>query len=863
MSPKKSSLKLGESWVVEGDDYESPETSPPDNEDEPVRLSPRRRTRGSYRTGKSPEPKFVMPSIDVNSLDGSWTENSSRTAKHQTGNRYSERLPDTRRRVLNNSSPEKRNRTSTTSKHKGTPTPSISLFSSLEDSDPLQNFLGLALYHASNMLLWLFDVLRGSLRILKIPISYMLAVWLLFGLGFMVTNLVTNSLYASLSPICRIPGAALIGLPFCTRYVGPDQPPPPVKFDQLMAVQSNFEQVLEESAGGASLPLYMKRGEASIRDLRQLVRYSHLHSKDELVLEFDGFIETARIASYDLQKFNSHVGRAVDNVISTTRWTSRVLDGIQHDGKIRGTISAFIHANIISPFQPVKFTEKILLDTYIQHTRSVEEQIFKLIDEAQALLMILNNLEDRLDVINGVATREGIRAQSEKDEILASLWGKVGGYKDKKNKTDRQLALLNQLGTYRKKAYAHVSGTVLRLQAMGAGLEDLRERVGSPELLRDVADVPLSVHIENIQRGVERLEEQRQSVLKATLDSLSLRVFLLTDRIIFATPETMSTFIPRAATTSVSSSSAPSSEGVSFEEVQIVPDKERAIKWRNFRGELRKLFKVGRRWSARRGKRPERRKPSKDTTSKNTTRGDTTRKESQGTEGVKIVGPVGARRKPIILCETCWVSTSGSGGLPTSRPSRSTHSPNCPTPVVENFDWTQLKKRDSGYEYSVKTGRGSNSSPAVKVDGNRESSDSGGSKDPRRVFRNMVILAVMMFGKERKVDHGWLPEEHGGFLKKVMRNRSFHLNFQSLPKDNQLNDVPFQLLCPLRYFFPLTTLEPTKNGYRITMVIPPEEKQTTTSKPLISTSTRPSKRNATLKKFHLFANLPPEIRLMI
>ena len=31
--------------------------------------------------------------------------------------------------------------------------------------------------------------------------------------------------------------------------------------------------------------------------------------RNELVLEFDGFIETARIASYDLQKFNSHVGR--------------------------------------------------------------------------------------------------------------------------------------------------------------------------------------------------------------------------------------------------------------------------------------------------------------------------------------------------------------------------------------------------------------------------------------------------------------------------------------------------------------------------------------------------------------------------
>ena len=52
-----------------------------------------------------------------------------------------------------------------------------------------------------------------------------------------------------------------------------------MEFDQLMTVQSKFEEVLEESAGGVSLPLDMKRGEASVRDLRQLVRYSQLHSK--------------------------------------------------------------------------------------------------------------------------------------------------------------------------------------------------------------------------------------------------------------------------------------------------------------------------------------------------------------------------------------------------------------------------------------------------------------------------------------------------------------------------------------------------------------------------------------------------------
>lgn len=154
------------------------------------------------------------------------------------------------------------------------------------------------------------------------------------------------------------------------------------------------------------------------------------------------------------------------------------------------------------------------MDQYIQHTHVVEEEINKLIAEAQALLLVLNNLEDRLEVIHGIATREDMHAKALKEEILSELWTMVGGNRGKLNKMDRQLNLLQQVGVYRKNAYAHVSGTIIRLQAMGAGLEDLRERVGSPELLRDRIDIPLSVHLENIQKGVERLEEGRQNARK-------------------------------------------------------------------------------------------------------------------------------------------------------------------------------------------------------------------------------------------------------------------------------------------------------------------------------------------------------------
>lgn len=283
MSPGKPKLNLGGSWVVEEED-DSPDYVPENGHSEPGsrRSTPKRRTRGNNR---SPEPEFVMPSLDMESLDGSWAD-TSRSTK-QTGSCSADRLQESRRRIsrqgASNGSPEKRTKTKSLSAHKTSSgsASSRSNASEYDDGSTFQNLLDISINHAHSIMSWLFDVLRGALKILKTPISYLLAVWLLFGLGLMARNLITTSIYASLSPICRIPGTSLLNLPFCPVHLAGSSngPPPPVEFDRLMTVQANFEKVLEESAGGASLPLDMKRGEASIRDLRQLVRYSQLHSK--------------------------------------------------------------------------------------------------------------------------------------------------------------------------------------------------------------------------------------------------------------------------------------------------------------------------------------------------------------------------------------------------------------------------------------------------------------------------------------------------------------------------------------------------------------------------------------------------------
>ncbi|MCJ1394342.1 hypothetical protein MMC18_007220 [Xylographa bjoerkii] len=352
---------------------------------------------------------------------------------------------------------------------------------------------------------WLFDIIGGALGYAKTPLSYALAIYLLVGLMVITRNVLTNSIYSALSPICRIPGASLLNLEMCQSPVSINykgNATPAVEFDQLMETQSKFEEILEQTAEGITLPMDMKRSEASIRDLRQLVTHSNLRSKDELVYQFGVFIKTAGTASDDLMNFGARVGTSVDSILAMAKHTKRVLEGIAERDAAQGAVTHFISDKLLAPFMPIKFTEDLLLDQYLKHTQIVEKEINRLIEQAQKLLLTLKYLEDQLDNIYGISIRDNTEAQYSKDQVLSQLWTMLGGNRTKLSKFDTELKLLQKVNMYRQNASGYVSGTLLKLQGMRSELEEMREKVGSAEL----QTVPLSVHIDTIQQGVERLQ---------------------------------------------------------------------------------------------------------------------------------------------------------------------------------------------------------------------------------------------------------------------------------------------------------------------------------------------------------------------
>ena len=349
----------------------------------------------------------------------------------------------------------------------------------------------------------------------------LLAIWLVVGAVMLAGNFVNNTVTLALSPLCRIPGSSLLNLPFCPSGSTPELSGP-AEFDKLVEAQTHFEDVLAASASGAFLSIEMKSSEAGIRDLKHVVAYSNLPSRNELVHEFEGFVDTARIASNDLSKFNSRIGRALDHILSTNRWTLQVIDGVASEDAARGSLNKWIskNFNIFAPFQPVALSQNVLLDQYLRHTSAVEEQILTLINEAHILLNVLDNLDGRLDVIASIAARDGVKVENGREQLLSQLWTKLGGSRNSMAKLDKQLSLLNNVSQYRRMAWAHVNGAVIKLMAIRDNLEDLRERVAMPETLGDV--VPLEVHIENINLGIERLEQQRDSGRQVAQEQIAM-----------------------------------------------------------------------------------------------------------------------------------------------------------------------------------------------------------------------------------------------------------------------------------------------------------------------------------------------------
>ena len=115
------------------------------------------------------------------------------------------------------------------------------------------------------------------------------------------------------APLCILPGISSSSL---CRPIEVVDSEPRIKwadFPNMMNVQSKtLGQLLDESIGGSSLSLEVRKAEMATVDLTTLVRVSDLKSNEILAEALTAFIHDAKKTARGLTKLGSKVGGAVD-----------------------------------------------------------------------------------------------------------------------------------------------------------------------------------------------------------------------------------------------------------------------------------------------------------------------------------------------------------------------------------------------------------------------------------------------------------------------------------------------------------------------------------------------------------------------
>lgn len=459
--------------------------------------------RISLDQDKTPVPELRMPALRMPSVDVSNQRGDNRYETRSAHSNTIRQMPVKRRIV--------RREDSSPTRPKPNPKPNEqpqrpSLSERFTTSAPELLF---------EMVSWVINTLLMAFRYLQRPIAILLALYLVVGTFMTAKNVIVRHISAPFAPLCQIPVVSWINLPFCPESSsdsGPRRGSSSVEFEELMNVQARFEEVLENAAQGVSLPLDMKRSEASVRDLRTVVKHSELPSRAELVHEFDNYVTIIRSSANDLQTFNTRVGSAVDNVISINRWTSRYIDSIAMNREANNNMLSRFSGWIFSPFQVSVFDEQALVDKYMEHTGLVSDKILKLVIEAQAIIRQFEIADETLATIKDHVERTNNVVKEKHDEVYWNIWTLVGANGRQLHNLESQMHLLKQVDAQRHLAVRRLTSLVHDLRDIETKLSDLRERVAAPQLVADTANIPLSVHIETINAGVERLDAARSRI---------------------------------------------------------------------------------------------------------------------------------------------------------------------------------------------------------------------------------------------------------------------------------------------------------------------------------------------------------------
>lgn len=354
------------------------------------------------------------------------------------------------------------------------------------------------------------DIAKRLLRILRVPIQWLVTLWILcFILSYFYMHW-AGVLQRAVSPLCNIP--LLQNYAICQPDYLTQGAAPAADYPKLMELQGNLEKLLEKSVGGSTLAFDLKHSQIAVQELKSLVMMSQLMCRERLANKLESFVNSARTAGRDLQRLGSRVGGSVDGVLAVNDYALRAIEAANVANKRPRIVSALMPWHTPS--------HKEISDIFVTSMTVMEENMRHLITEAEVAVVGLDNLEVQLGTIHEMTSREQGLVGLQRETLLRDIWTLLGANRDRMKQYSHHLILLENISTYRKRALAHVAATLVQLQQLSHDLQELRERVSRPALLADRPEIPLEVHIMSIRKGIERLDAGRLRTQQLESDAL-------------------------------------------------------------------------------------------------------------------------------------------------------------------------------------------------------------------------------------------------------------------------------------------------------------------------------------------------------
>ncbi|EPT01670.1 hypothetical protein FOMPIDRAFT_1144623 [Fomitopsis schrenkii] len=354
---------------------------------------------------------------------------------------------------------------------------------------------------ASSSAAYVADVLSTAFWLLKKPLGVLAFI---AALGIL-SGYVLDRFQFVFSPLCIVPGVSSSAL--CVRHIpvsfhpGKDNEKKPKKanFDRLVELQNSFGGVMNANVVTSSIGLRLKQSEIATHDLVTLVRYSELKGRDILVEALKRFVDDAKLTGEGLHTLSAKINGAVDRITAVNDYAMQTIESVSKKG-------GFSLSRIISAFGSA--AEGAILRSFSDAMDTLARETQRTLLEASASVANLERLQEHLLTIHDICEREGVELGEAHAELLSALWTALGGNRRTVRRNELHLALLKEVGRYRKEALMHVVVTRDVLQALAADVEELRASAAAPEIVGD--SVPPEVLIRSIGSQVERLKEERQ-----------------------------------------------------------------------------------------------------------------------------------------------------------------------------------------------------------------------------------------------------------------------------------------------------------------------------------------------------------------